>query len=154
MTNAVLYDVLSEVQAKIVALALSGLANGNVVVQQVPTDGKNFLPTAAYPCVIVAPFAGEVIDPAAGTNLRDDIGYQVVAAILAKDHQDAGKFNAYLLWRERIRKAFINQGLAAGENIWKCEIRPLDVVERSAWFDKSTFVSGQVLVFTSRETRG
>ncbi len=153
--NAVLYDILTAVQTGVVALSLSGVANANILVMKVPSDLDRDFPATKFPAVIIAPYGPEILNPADGTNLRDDILYPVLVAILAADNGDqAANFNDYLTWRQQIRHAFHNTNLGTnGALAYNVQVVPQDIVDRSAWFERNLFASGMVLHCYSREPR-
>lgn len=153
MQNAVLFDILYAIKTNIEARALVGIASANITVQKVAGNRPADLPAQQYPCIVIAPYGSEVVDPAAGTTARDDVVYKVVVAILAADNGDQeAHFNQYLTWRESIRRLFHDQPLAG--LCFRVEVRPLDVVDREAWFQRNVFVSSLVLHCFSREGRG
>ncbi len=152
MPNAILYDVLLAVQSQIVSLNLSGIDSAHVILQKVPSDRDGDLPATKFPCVIVAPFGPEILNAADGTNLRDDIIYPVIVAILAADNGDqSANFNTYLTWREQIRHSFHNKVL--GTLCYRVQVQPQDIVDRGAWFERNLFASGVVLQCFNREAR-
>lgn len=161
MANAVLFDILQAIRSDVQALNLPGLAAANVVVQKVPSDRAKDLPAEKFPCLIIAPFGAETIDPAAGSNLRDDVVYPVLVAVLASEKdeyeqpldQQTKRFNLYLKWRETLRKSFSQQRLST-ELCFKVEVQPLEIVDRAAWFERNVFSSGLLLKCYSRESRG
>lgn len=161
MANAVLYDILHAIRADVQALNLPGLAAANVVVQKVPSDRTKDLPAVKFPCLVIAPYGAETIDPEAGSNLRDDVVYPVLVAVIAAEGNDDEQpldqqtrdFNLYLTWRERLRKNFSQQRLST-ELCFKVEVQPLDIVDRTAWFERNVFSSGLLLKCYSRESRG
>jgi hypothetical protein len=144
---------LSTVQARIRALALPGLAASSVVVQKLPwarafTDGRY-----AFPGVIVSPLGAETMPAEAGTNRRDDVGYPVHVSIVAADNQDLTSHLAmYLLWREKIARAFRNQPLQGVPEIIRCDVEPHRIVLPEE-FIKGIFHSELLLRFVSREPR-
>lgn len=158
MANAILFDILEAVRSDIVALNLSGLADANVVLHKVVSTQAADLPATKFPCVIVAPWGRESNDPV--SNLRDDVGYPVVVAIIDSEQADnpqpgteqRQKLNQYLTWRERIRKSFNEQRLTT--LCHRVHVEPLDIVDKAAWEQKGLFVSGLVLRCYSRESRG
>src|SRR5262245_22658907 len=100
MPNAIFFDILSTIQASIVARGLTGLAPANVVVQKAPGSRAADLPAQEYPSIIIAPYGAEGLDPDSGTTSRDDVVYKVLVAILAADNGDQqANFNQYLTWR-------------------------------------------------------
>jgi len=148
--EAVLFQCLTAVQSRIQTLALSGIANQSVVVRKVPDD-KNI----TKPAVVIAPLGRETLDPADGTNNRDDVGYPILVALLDGDNQNpTSNHDRNLLWREKIRRAFHNQRLPGVDAIITAFVEPLPVTDAAAWFERNTFVTAMLLRFISREPRG
>src|SRR5438876_6919014 len=113
MPNAILFDILNQVKALIEARGLVGIGSANVIVQKVPSNRPADLPAQEFPCIAIAPFGAEDLDPQAGTTSRDDVVYRVVVAILAADNGDQqAHFNQYLSWRQSIRQLFHDQALS------------------------------------------
>lgn len=154
MPNAVLFDALTTVQTAIQGLSLSGIANDHILVQKVISTSVKDLPATEFPCVLIAPFGKEDMLET-GTNLRDDIVYPIVAAIFAADDgSQTSNFNAYLTWREQIRKAFYNKNpFSSIMSVYQSKIQPLDIVDLFSWDKLNLFASGFLLQVYSREAR-
>ena len=153
MPNAVLFDLLSQIKTTIAARGLAGIGSAGILVQKVPGNRPADLPAQQFPCIVIAPYGAEELDPLAGSTSRDDVVYRVVVAILAADNGDQeAHFNQYLTWRESIRRLFHDQPL--GSLCFSVQVRPLDVVDRDAWYQRNLFASGLVLNCFSREPRG
>jgi hypothetical protein len=151
--NAVLFDILAQVQTAIVARGLVGIGSANVIVQKVPGNRPADLPAQQFPCIVIAPYASEQLDPLAGTTSRDDVVYRVIVAILAADNGDQeAHFNLYLSWRQSLRQLFHDQPLA--NLCFRVQVEPRDVVDREAWQQRNLFASALVLHCFSRESRG
>ncbi|MGQ0637319.1 MAG: hypothetical protein ACT4QC_22150 [Planctomycetaceae bacterium] len=149
-----LFEILDAIRADVQALDLPGLSAANVVVQKVAGDRAADLPAAKHPCILIAPSGAESLDAAAGTNLRDDVVYPVRVTIVAPDSRNQEeRLQQYLGWRETIRRSFHNQRLTASL-CFTVRVQPLEIVDRSAWSDKSLFVSSLVLHCYAREPRG
>ena len=95
------YQCLTATRSTIRLLGLSGLANDSVVVKKLPLErivrGSEAI---AMPAVLLTP-RPEIINPYAGTNVKDDIGYGVLVSILAEDNQEptlAANLEKYLSW--------------------------------------------------------
>lgn len=147
---AVLYRCLVAAQARIQSLSLPGISNERIVIRKVPDD-KNI----PKPAVILTPYRQESLNPAEGTNNRDDVGYNVFIAALDADNQNqTSNFARNLHWRESIRQAFHNQRLTGVPEIINATVEPLPVIDTQAWFDRNTCVSALIVQFTSREPRG
>lgn len=159
MANAIWFDILEQVRTDIVALALPDLADANVVVRKVPTTRLKDLPEGRFPCVQIAPWGVDSVT--ASSNLRDDIGYPVLVAIMASEADDAEQpeseqtrlLEMYLKWRETIRKSFSNQRLTT-TLCWQVTVEPLPVTDRESWFERGLWISGMVLRCINRESRG
>jgi hypothetical protein len=153
MPNAILFDILTQVQTAIAGRNLAGIGGANILVQKVPGNRPADLPAQQFPCIVIAPYGAEEVDPLAGSTSRDDVVYRVQIAILAADNGDqSANFNQYLTWRESIRHLFHDQPL--GSLCFSVQVQPLEVVDREAWYQRNLFASGLVLKCYSRETRG
>jgi hypothetical protein len=107
--------------------------------------------------VVIAPFGAETIT--AASNLRDDIEYPVVVAVVASLKIDAEQptdkqtlyLDQRLTWRETIRKAFSNQRLDTTRG-YTMTVVPMTIVDAAA-FARDLFVSGFTLRIVNREGR-
>lgn len=152
-TTSVQELVLLAIQARIIGLALAGVSSANVKLQKVPSTRKQDLPTVRYPAILVAPFGAEGASTTAGTNIRDDITYQVVVGFIAEDKQSqSDSLGVYLLWRERIRRAMTSGRFASVPAMVSLSCVPLDVVDPTAWFS-DLFASALRVECTVREPR-
>lgn len=154
---SVLEDILQAVKTGITGLSLSGLSSSNVLVQKVPSIRPADLPAATSgPFVVVAPLGAEQIDPAAGTNLRDDKVYPIIAAIVAVDSQSqSANRDTYLTWRQTIIRKF-NHNLTAFSGVStviNSVVQPQAIVDPDAFFGRNVFVSAMLVQVTSREPR-
>ena len=148
-TAAVLEQCLLAVQSRIQGLSLSGIANGSVIVQKVPSDRN-----VTRPGVLIGPVGAEAVSLPAGSNLRDDIGYPVYVGLVAADDQDQSVNRARnLLWREKIRRAFHAQRLPGVALVFTCGVETRDIVAPD-WFASMRFVSAMVVRCFAREPRG
>jgi hypothetical protein len=153
MPNAVLFDILNQVKTAIAGRGLVGIGSASILVQKVPGNRPADLPTQQFPSIVIAPYGSEDVDPLAGSTSRDDVVYRVVVAILAADNGDQqAHFNQYLTWRQSIRQLFHDQPL--GSLCFSVQVKPLDVVDRDAWYQRNLYASGLVLHCFSREPRG
>lgn len=151
--SAILEQCLTTVKAAIQGFSLAGMSNANVVIQKRPSDGKKDLPATQFPCILVAPFGRETMDPIGNSGVnKDDVGYPILVGIIAADNQDQdANRNQYFLWRETIRRQFNSQRLT--DLCMTVKVEPLEIVDGEAWFKRNKFVSGLVLRCISRETR-
>ena len=151
--TTILETVLSQVQA----LDLSGIPRANVVICQSAAVEIARMPSERMPAVVISPFGAETIT--AASNVRDDVQYPVLVAIVASLRIDAEQpgdkqtlgLDQRLTWRETIRKAFSNQRLDSTRG-FNMSLQPLAIVDQTA-FARDLFVSGFVLRITNREGR-
>jgi hypothetical protein len=154
---AELTTILETVQTQVQALNLPGISRANVVICQSAAVEIARMPSERMPAVIISPFGAETIT--ASTNLRDDIVYPVLVALVASLRIDAEEpmdkqrlgLDQRLTWRETIRKAFSNQRLDSTRG-YTMAVQPLAIVDQTA-FARDLFVSGFVLRITNREGR-
>lgn len=152
--DSVWHRCLLAVQTQIKALDLDDVAAASVVVQKVPWARDFSNGARTFPGIVICPWQTEDMNPLAGTNRRDDVGYPVLVSIVARDNQDlTGNLATYLLWREKIARHFRNQRLLGVPEIIKAIPIPLNVVLPEA-FVKGVFHSAIVFRFISRESRG
>lgn len=160
---SILEDVLQAVKTGVTGLTLSGLSSSNVFVLSVATARPRDLPKIDPPApfVMIAPFGGETIDPGAGTNLRDDIVYPVLIAILDPNGQANGQTQGaadrdqVAGWRQQIRRLFHNKITAFSgiASVFNSVVQPQAIVDPPMWIERSMFVSGLVVRVSSREAR-
>lgn len=155
---SVLEDILVAVQSGITGLSLTGLSSTAVVVQKVasvrPADLPKFDPQG--PVVVVAPLGQETLTPTAGTNLRDDIVYPVLVAILAPDLQSQTiDRDKYLTWRQSIRRKFHHNTSAftSLSSVINSIVQPQAIIDTQAFFERNSLVSALLIQVTSREAR-
>lgn len=155
-TQAVLYRCLTGVQALVQSLALSGVANGSIVVRKLPIDRFSAAGEGlSLPAIVIAPWGTETMRAADGTNERDDVGYPVAVTIFAADQQHLTQdLDTYTKWREQIARTLRQNTLSGVSEIYTCQIEPGPIVDLAAWVQKTLFVSGLVARYTSREVRG
>lgn len=158
-----LYNILFAVRDAIRGMSLTGIPKASVVVTKRPTNEPKDLPSEKYPCILVAPFGPETIDPAGGTNQRDDINYPVLVAILDNNQQaiahgtaeDVGSnLDQILQWRETIRKGFHLSRLTGIDSVYQIQVQPQQIIDLGAWDSRRLTASALLLRVFSRETRG
>jgi hypothetical protein len=147
---------LTAAQARIQALLLDGVGADSILVAKIPLDRNLGTGSGvALPAILLAP-ERETVDPQAGVNSLDDVGYGVMVTIVDRDNQEPTlhlNLDKYLLWREKIVRAFRNQRLPGVPGVMNCVVEPAEVVSGEAW-SKNLFTSALVLRFVSREPRG
>jgi hypothetical protein len=171
LSRSVYYAILTAVHEAVQSISFNPIANENIQVVKVLNERETVLP--GLPGILILPFGAENITATAGTNERDDIGYPVAIVAFDQDRQQSRtgepadaqegtqdqtyNFNNRLLWRQKIRKQFINQRLSlSGVNteVNRCTVEPWDVVRAEDWLTSNIWVSGMVFRFWTRETRG
>lgn len=153
MTSAVLEECLLSVVAQIKALALTGIDDGNVVAMLVGDDQKGDGPEiSGFPCVVVAAGDRETIE--AATNLRDDVTYPILVALISVENRQATNRDRNLLWRQQVRRKFNQKRLpdVTGGSAWKCEVRPGQIADRPRWL-QGYHAQVQIVAVTVRESR-
>jgi hypothetical protein len=147
---------LDAVQARIRALALSGLQHDRVIVQKFPLE-RNVTGESGVglPAIVVSPRRA-AMPPTVGTNHFDDVHYDVQVSIFDRDNQEPtleANLDRQLLWREQIARAFRNQRLVGVPQIINAEVDPTDELSKDGW-KHQLMISTLLVRFTSRETRG
>lgn len=151
-SDPVFYDVLEEVQTVIEDLTLDG--SPTVLLRKVPVDqGIGSLKETDFPVIIVAPWKDQLpID--AGTNLKDDVTYDVMVLMIDRDNREGtlqGNLNRTALWRTLIRRALHHQAFDV-DSVYDVIVTPLEFIIREAWAI-GYFSSAVVVSCVSRETR-
>lgn len=142
------WQCLQAVQATIQALALDGIASGNVVIR--------LLPWRSLPCpgIVITPIR-EPRTPA--DNARDLVSWSVqVSTVAEKSNQDTeadAAFRAQLDWRQRIANAFSQQPLAGVAEAYSCTVETGPVVIPAA-FGQNYDIGALVLRFDTQVVRG
>lgn len=154
---AVFEAMRNAVQAKIQTLSLPGDPQSNLLPitgERVYKQMEQLAHLVQYPCVVILEEdEQETVTPA--TNARDDIGYPVRVLLMDRSGKLFDKrLPTYLLWRQRIMRAFEEQRLPGVASIWTCHVQPLLVVDTRTRQMYEHLVSGMVLRFVSRELRG
>lgn len=153
MPSTAWLPLLTALRERIVGLELAGIARDNIVVQIAAADRGGDLPLQRRPAVLLAPHAAERLDGAAGTNLRDEVVYPVLVALLADERGDpAEDFEQFTRWRGQLCTALHRQRLpAAGCHL--LEVEPLELVDRAVWSERQLWLSCLVVHCHTRELR-
>ncbi len=154
---AELTTILETVLEQVQALDLAGVPRANIVICHSAAVEIARLPAQRMPAVVIAPFGAETIT--AASNVRDDVEYPVLVAIVASLKVDAEEptdkqrlnLDQRLTWRETVRKAFSNQRLDSSRG-FTMSLQPLAIVDAAA-FNRDLFVSGFILKIRNRESR-
>lgn len=157
-TESVHYRCLLAAQSRIQGLTLSGIANGSILVQKVPMALDALWgaspKTYQFPGIILSPLGSEKFSHEEGSNYRDTVGYPVVVAIFDADNRSLTANHAkYLLWRQKIERAFRNQRLPGVTEIERAFIEPGPILDLGHWF-ANRFHSALTIRFKSYEVRG
>jgi hypothetical protein len=137
--DAVHKRILDAVALRIRGIGLDGVLDASVITQWVP-DAADFVPTRdaaavkAMPGVICSMFGTEAMNPLAGTNARDEIGFPVTITMLDRQNKDlTANLERNTGWRYKIAAAFRNQRLAGVREIDYCIIEPSIIVVPESW---------------------
>lgn len=168
---AVYYAIMTAVQSALRDLSLTDIDSSNIRIAKVHSERETVFPD--LPGILIMPLGAESIVATSGTNASDDIGYPVAVIVFDQDRQqsDTGlpaeavegtqdqefRYEQKLIWREKIRKQFINQRLTLtgpSVNVNRCTVEPGEVVRSDDWLENNIWVSSMVFRFWTRETRG
>lgn len=148
--TAILEDILTTVQDEIQALNLTDIADSHILVQKMLST-RSFQ-SEHYPAVLIAP-QNVKTNPKEGTNLRDQIEYQVGVLIVDNDNQDQTiNRDKYLTWYETIMTKFRTPRLTGVDSVINSYVAPGLVVDPD-WFQAGEFHAGMSLWFISWEAR-
>lgn len=151
--SSVHYNCLTAVQTTIRALGLTDVVSASVVVKKLPLQRVQRSDSLTAPIILITP--GRPVNPDTGSNVQDDIIHSVLVSFLDDDNQEktlAANMSKYLLWLERVRKAFNRKRLSGVATVYTCVVRPFDPVSYPHWL-QNWWASSLLLQFTSRETR-
>tara|TARA_R100001594_G_scaffold116052_1_gene150989 strand:+ start:10714 stop:11442 length:729 start_codon:yes stop_codon:yes gene_type:complete len=153
--TSVHYSCLTAVQAKIRSLSLTSIDNSDVIIRKLDSDRGADDGTYDYPMIVISSFGIETLPKGGGTNKRDEVIYPVVVTILAADNQDlVTNQNKYLLWRQKISRAFRNQNLADVDEIYTVTMQPGPITSPQAFWERNLYHSSLIIKCHSREVRG
>lgn len=148
--TAILEDILTTVKSQIESLSLTDIADDSIIIQKVPST-RNFQ-RSDFPAILVVP-ATPKLNRNGGTNLRDEIEYQIGVIIVDADDQNQTlNRNKYLTWYEEIVKSFRTPRLSGVDSVVNSYVAPGAVVDPS-WFEAGEYHAGITLWFISWETR-
>ena len=128
---AVSSQLLTQIHASIVAIGLTGILDASIRIRKIPVEE----PAWSFPYVMVYPISSETMNPDAGTNQSDDIGYPIGVTMVAADNMDPSDTNLakYLKWREDIARTFRNQRISGVAESIRSWIEPGLIREPPAW---------------------
>lgn len=153
-TDSIHNQILSQVQTVIRALGLTDVTSGSVVVKKLPLQRVKRNDSLSYPIIIITP-EQTTAPPLAGSNVQDDVIYGVGVSVMDNDNQErtlAANINKYLLWLQKIRRAFHVKRLANVSSVYTCAVVSMPPVSQHHW-THDLWASGHLLKFTSRENR-
>lgn len=143
------YAILGAVQTRIQALALSGIASGQVYKRKLPTDRG-----VTLPCVLVT-LGGdaETIEP--GSYETTEVGYPVLVTTVAAGNQAFTLSDDELQWRQSIIDEFLDKPLAGvtEADVYDCRVEPRSVIDVGLWHEQNLSVSAVLLRFLASKTR-
>ncbi|MAX35702.1 hypothetical protein [Gimesia sp.] len=147
--TAILEDILTAVKTQIEGLDLADIADASIRILKEPTT-RNFA-AADFPAVLIAPKTPKH-NPSQGTNLRDQIEYQISVVLVDSDEDQVANRNKYLTWYEAIVKSFRTPRLTGVASVVNSYVAPGAVVDPS-WFEAGEYHAGITLWFVSWEAR-
>ena len=159
MPDSIYNKILDQVHTDILALSLSGVSDSNVKVIQDRRAVEEVLP--GLPGIIVLPTDAERIEGGGPVGL-DDVAYPVLIVMLDSEvdnpENTGTTMDARLLWRQKIRKKFLNQPLSLSATglvrVWACRMVPRPIIDNALLARRNLWASMLVFLFVSRETRG
>jgi hypothetical protein len=171
MADSTYFAILNAVKTRILDLNLTAIPDANV--QVVKTEHFRETIEPGLPGIQIMPAPVETILVNEGTTCRDDVGYPVTVLMMDSDRQDTQtglpvdaddgtqdqdhRFDEKLHWRERIRKAFINQRLKLTDgypDVFRCTIEPGEIIRDTDWLEANIWISVLVIRCWTREERG
>lgn len=169
MADAVLWQILEAVQTRLQGMTFAAqgtdtlptIHDDAIVIRKYTRgrDNEGSFQNDRKPGIVLCLPGRAVRDPQAGTNLRDDVQYAILAQIISADHDDRLRnLRTYLKWQEQIAKAFHNQRVSDDDFDGGCVsigmAVSVDNVDETQWVQHANFVAGVELHFISREPRG
>lgn len=152
--QSVQLQCLEAAAVRVKAAGLQGLANKSVVVQELPWsrlfEGDN--PRLPLPGIVVCLAGAERIQIA--SNVRDDIFYPVLIAIVARNNQELGTYlPRYTLWRQTLERAFRSGRMPGVQSVIAMTVEPGTIVVPDPFINQ-LWHSAFVVRCQSREPRG
>jgi hypothetical protein len=147
MSTSLFMLIMEAVRDKIQGLDLSGLPDNRVAVRRLPHDGEVY-----YAGITVHPI-GETYGQ--GTNSRELPAYGVAITMVSNvDNDKDYNLDRILLWRETIRRAFVEDSSLTGcATVCTIKIEHGKVIDESILIGKNYDVSTIVARVYSLETR-
>lgn len=144
--TALTKQCLDAVQTRILSLSL--VSSSNVVVRKASWDRD-----VPKPGIIISPVR-EAMNPAAGTNERDDVGHGVQVVLVRSSNENLTlNLPTFTKWREQIRRAFHNQRLPGVSLVIRCSVEPGEPYQQNQ-FKQGVDASVLVVRCIAREPRG
>ena len=150
----VIDQILDAVVARIRLLSLTDFDPANIFPATLLEANKTR--DARLNTIVVAPTGEGEPELAEGSVSSDVVSYPVLIAIAAPANRDQSQANRrkWLYWRERIRKAFLKQGLTLPTGCVKsADLITLPAIVRE-WWERNAFASLLAFSFRSKESRG
>lgn len=153
------YRMIEGVRIRVGSIGLAGIDSANIVSQHTPSDIQfnqafSSTPVKSMPGVLIAPFANETMNPTAGTNYRDEIGFPIVVTLFDRQERiETTNLNRNLLWRHQVAAAFRNQRLPGVPEVENMIVEPGQIVMPESWF-RGYWHSALVVRCFGRFTRG
>lgn len=148
MSTSIFMLAMEGIRDAIRGLTLSGLTSDEVQVRRLPYDAQN----AWYRGVTVHPVP-ETYDE--GSNERESVGYGCAVTLVNNSDNDADyKLDQLLLWRETIRRHFVeNSSLSSASTVYTLKVSHGHVIDYEMLTDRNYDVSRLIIRAFSLETR-
>ncbi len=155
-TEAVQYQIETQIRTDIRALGLTDVVSASVVVKKTPAaNWVKEVDGLLWPLILITPQKPQ-LPPTLGSNVQDDVIYGVMVTLVDDDNQEKtleANHNKYLLWLQKIRKQFHNKRLSNVSTVYTCQVEQYQPVLPGAWQDNK-WASALLIKVFSRETRG
>lgn len=147
MSTSIFMIAMESIRDAIKDLSLTGLDDSRVKVRRQPHDGEHL-----YPGITIHPLP-EIYH--IGTNERENVGYGCgVTMVVNNDNDEDYKLDRLLLWRETIRRKFVEDvTLTDVSTCCTIKVEHGHVLDWKALQDENQDVSSLVLRVYSLETR-
>jgi len=147
MSTSLFMISMEAIRDAIKTLSLTGLEDNEVKVRRLPHDGEQY-----YQGITVHPVK-EIFGQ--GSNLLEEVGYGCAVTMVENNNNNSDyKLDQILLWREAIRRYFVeNTTLSGVSETCTIKVETGHVIDWDELFDKNIDVSRLVIRVRTLETR-
>ena len=138
---------MEAVRDAIRVLALTNLTSAEVQVRRLPHDGEQF-----YPGITIHPVTETY---GAGSNVLEEVAYGCAVTMVENNNNDSDfKLDQILLWRETIRRYFVeNVTLSGVSETCTVKVESGHVIDWNELYEQNIDVSRLVIRVRTLETR-